>query len=128
MIDESSSGEPSCGFFFCLGLEERRSPQATSTPTQIDYEDYGNEYGDDYGDEEDEDEEYGEGYELIHPLQPVSGDDTLGIVCSICIRESFADAVKTQCGHVYCRGCIENWLINKNICPNCRTVLKQLVE
>lgn len=41
--------------------------------------------------------------------------------CPICM-EDVADAIITSCGHVFCRDCIENWLLNNVAdCPMCRS-------
>ena len=40
--------------------------------------------------------------------------------CPICM-DDVKNAVITTCGHVFCRGCVENWLINESAkCPLCR--------
>ncbi|EAX97902.1 hypothetical protein TVAG_059670 [Trichomonas vaginalis G3] len=38
--------------------------------------------------------------------------------CPICMEE-LHDPVATPCGHVFCRRCIEEWLIRSECCPNC---------
>lgn len=41
--------------------------------------------------------------------------------CSICLDRPDG-RVRLRCGHVFCRGCIEEWYINTEepACPNCR--------
>jgi hypothetical protein len=43
--------------------------------------------------------------------------------CSICL-ENVKDSVKlSNCGHIFCRECISQWVLTKKTCPNCRTVV-----
>jgi len=54
-------------------------------------------------------------------VQPQSADSTEN--CSICIDEYGEDSSKLtelQCGHVFHRDCISQWLRNNGSCPNCR--------
>jgi len=46
---------------------------------------------------------------------------TLGseLICAIC-QELFVEASTVECGHSFCRMCIENWLKTKLSCPICR--------
>jgi SWI/SNF-related matrix-associated actin-dependent regulator of chromatin subfamily A3 len=45
--------------------------------------------------------------------------------CPICM-EDISQPVITSCGHLYCRGCIENWMINETaVCPLCRGVISK---
>jgi SNF2 family DNA or RNA helicase len=55
----------------------------------------------------------------IDPIVPVQQDET----CSICLCE-FEDLIITECGHFYCKECIQTSLStsNKN-CPMCREKL-----
>ena len=46
--------------------------------------------------------------------------------CSICL-ENYENPRKTQCGHIFCRGCIHSWINEedyygqkKSSCPMCR--------
>jgi hypothetical protein len=39
-------------------------------------------------------------------------------VCPIC-RDVPNDAVTTICKHVFCKGCIEKWLVAHSTCPMC---------
>jgi hypothetical protein len=42
--------------------------------------------------------------------------------CIICFENCFdKSAVITSCSHIYCKGCIDEWLENNNSCPYCRT-------
>jgi hypothetical protein len=46
---------------------------------------------------------------------------TLGseLICAIC-QDFFVEASTVECGHSFCRMCIENWLKSKLTCPICR--------
>ncbi len=46
--------------------------------------------------------------------------------CPICLS-GFTDSVKTKCGHVFCRGCIDQAMQHNSFCPTCKTVLKTIV-
>ena len=39
--------------------------------------------------------------------------------CAICLGV-FRNPVRTECGHVFCFGCLESWLSQKPQCPECR--------
>ena len=40
--------------------------------------------------------------------------------CAICLENKKLN-IKLKCGHIFCKGCIKKWLIEKsNTCPNCR--------
>jgi len=54
-------------------------------------------------------------FENIDPLVPVSEDE----LCSICLG-SFTNLVVTECGHFYCKECINSCLIHSKKCPLCR--------
>ena len=41
------------------------------------------------------------------------------IKCSICIDVIYDAACNENCGHIYCKECIENSLINNPHCPEC---------
>jgi hypothetical protein len=41
------------------------------------------------------------------------------LICAIC-QELFVEASTIECGHSFCRMCIENWLKTKLSCPICR--------
>ncbi|CAA2962420.1 DNA repair and recombination RAD5B, partial, partial [Olea europaea subsp. europaea] len=41
--------------------------------------------------------------------------------CSICYDAPPMIPVQLDCGHVYCRGCIQRWFRFKHKCPMCRT-------
>lgn len=44
--------------------------------------------------------------------------------CSICLSDSLTDPVKTDCGHTFCKVCLDKWAFINNKCPNCRTLLR----
>ena len=44
--------------------------------------------------------------------------------CSVCY-DTFENAVKTRCGHVFCRTCLEIWTTNNVTCPMCRKLISQ---
>ena len=43
--------------------------------------------------------------------------------CPICLG-IINDKYTTQCGHNFCKHCLDEWLINHTTCPMCRTKLK----
>lgn len=47
-------------------------------------------------------------------------EEEAGCICSICMEE-LHDPVSTPCGHVFCRRCIEEWLLRSDVCPYCNT-------
>lgn len=51
--------------------------------------------------------------DLENPISP----DT----CSICLSENIENPIITDCSHIYCKKCLEEWLdTGTNICPMCR--------
>mmetsp|Transcript_61560 Transcript_61560/g.144254 ORF Transcript_61560/g.144254 Transcript_61560/m.144254 type:complete len:436 (+) Transcript_61560:29-1336(+) len=47
------------------------------------------------------------------------------LVCSIC-RDWIVQAASVECGHMFCRECIDQWLTQKHfLCPVCRADVKQ---
>jgi len=52
--------------------------------------------------------------------------DSLGceLVCAIC-QQFFVEAATVECGHSFCRMCIENWLKTKLSCPVCRHAIEK---
>lgn len=54
------------------------------------------------------------------------GLETLGseLICAIC-QQLFVEASTIECGHSFCRMCIENWLKSKLSCPICRHPLQK---
>ena len=56
------------------------------------------------------------------PVQPEDDfdpdEDTNIWLCPICMEE-IHNPVVTECGHVYCKRCIEEWLQRQNVCPTC---------
>lgn len=52
-----------------------------------------------------------------------------GTLCTVC-QEALTphtDAVELLCGHLYCRGCIEEWLLLSKKCPVCSQDQQELV-
>ncbi|KAJ3446572.1 elfless isoform b [Anaeramoeba flamelloides] len=41
--------------------------------------------------------------------------------CCICLERIKENSVSTACGHIFHRGCIEEWLDIEKICPYCKT-------
>lgn len=52
---------------------------------------------------------------------PEIGDD---LMCTIC-RSSITIGSLTQCGHKYCKDCLEHWLQNSNTCPMCKSYIPE---
>lgn len=52
------------------------------------------------------------------PAPPEQHEEEEDWMCSICMEE-LHDPVSTPCGHVFCRRCIEEWLLRSNVCPSC---------
>jgi hypothetical protein len=49
--------------------------------------------------------------------------------CPICLDNNVINLrVKTLCGHVYCKGCIHEWLMRHKKCPICNEDLQDLLE
>ncbi|CAE7846111.1 RNF8 [Symbiodinium necroappetens] len=47
------------------------------------------------------------------------------LVCSIC-RDWIVHAASIECGHMFCRECIDQWLAHKHfLCPVCRATVRQ---
>jgi len=46
--------------------------------------------------------------------------------CSIC-KELFVFSTVTNCGHIFCEGCIETWTGISNTCPICRKYINQQI-
>jgi len=46
---------------------------------------------------------------------------SLDFDCSICLSEVEVPVV-TQCGHLFCWGCLYGWGCKSNICPVCKTM------
>ena len=49
--------------------------------------------------------------------------------CSICLNEEIEDLdkCKNNCGHVFCKTCLDNWLNRGNDdCPLCRQKIEYL--
>ena len=49
---------------------------------------------------------------------------TSSAICSICL-DDYSDAenkiTKLECGHIYHKECVKDWLENNSTCPVCRT-------
>ena len=46
--------------------------------------------------------------------------------CPICLSKMSnitGNKIKTECGHCFHKGCINEWLLDNNNCPTCRTQL-----
>ncbi|KAG4301102.1 hypothetical protein PCANB_002717 [Pneumocystis canis] len=46
------------------------------------------------------------------------------LTCEIC-AELLASPFMLACGHIFCYGCILDWLVHKRTCPACRQSLSQ---
>ena len=46
--------------------------------------------------------------------------------CSICLEVSDGEQITTECGHVFCKECIETHLQISNQCPICRQIITKL--
>jgi len=53
--------------------------------------------------------------------------------CNICLNEQISDSenienklIFVKCGHMFHKHCISEWLLQKNTCPCCREILKQI--
>ncbi|KSA01875.1 uncharacterized protein AC631_02331 [Debaryomyces fabryi] len=51
--------------------------------------------------------------------KPHSNDDEEELMCIIC-RSTITIGSLTQCGHKYCKECLELWLRNQKTCPMCK--------
>jgi hypothetical protein len=40
--------------------------------------------------------------------------------CAICYRPLYSPVCNSQCGHTFCRECVQIWQQNSSICPTCR--------
>ncbi|RLV90133.1 putative ATP-dependent helicase IRC20 [Spathaspora sp. JA1] len=52
-------------------------------------------------------------------------DDEDGLMCIIC-RSIITIGSLTQCGHKYCKECLEHWLRTSHTCPMCKTMINSL--
>ena len=55
----------------------------------------------------------------------ISNINKYPVFCSIC-QENQLNTVKTNCGHYYCLDCIEQYLKNSALCPNCKEVINTI--
>ena len=46
--------------------------------------------------------------------------------CAVC-SEVFMNATTINCGHTFCKSCIDKWQPQKSNCPVCRTDIKHTV-
>eukprot|EP00835_Amoeboradix_gromovi_P005247 NODE_476_length_7980_cov_0.328258.p6 type:complete len:146 gc:universal NODE_476_length_7980_cov_0.328258:5022-4585(-) len=53
--------------------------------------------------------------------RPISTSDK--VQCIICLDDCKSPAILIPCGHTYCEGCIETWLLENEACPSCRTAV-----
>lgn len=62
---------------------------------------------------------------LVRPEDsPKSADDEDDLMCTIC-RSLITIGSLTQCGHKYCKECLEHWLQNSRSCPMCKTLITE---
>jgi len=48
--------------------------------------------------------------------------------CPVCLQD-IMDPCKTQCGHILCKNCIEEWFKHKKAtCPLCRSIIENYQE
>lgn len=52
---------------------------------------------------------------------------TSTIACSVCFDDSVPEkrAIRTACGHVFCKKCLNRWLRKNHTCPLCRFELRE---
>ena len=56
-------------------------------------------------------------YDYVGPV------DT-GLCCCVC-HDPFDDPVLLECGHSFCRVCVDNWLATQLTCPECRSSIRE---
>ncbi|KAK6199919.1 SNF2 family N-terminal domain-containing protein [Scheffersomyces amazonensis] len=60
-------------------------------------------------------------FRYLRSLVGVSdGNEEEAMMCIIC-RSTITIGTLTQCGHKYCKDCLEQWLRNSHSCPMCKT-------
>jgi hypothetical protein len=74
-----------------------------------------------------------------HPLQPSTTEapsedpvdaqekhdrEASEFECNVCF-EAATEPVVTVCGHLYCWGCLAEWLLRASICPVCKAGVKK---
>lgn len=65
---------------------------------------------------------------LVQPVDSDTGgieEDEDSHMCTIC-RSSITIGSLTQCGHKYCKDCLEHWLRNSRSCPMCKTQISEM--
>lgn len=66
----------------------------------------------------------------VGQAQAAKNENTMEVMedemtCSIC-SELFVKTMTLNCSHSFCKSCINTWMLNKKICPICRTPIKDL--
>jgi hypothetical protein len=59
----------------------------------------------------------------IESAHSVSADQVTDI-CAVC-RSSPEEPKQLECGHIFCQGCLERWLMGNPSCPTCRRATKE---
>ncbi|CAH2351469.1 hypothetical protein CLIB1423_03S07008 [[Candida] railenensis] len=54
-----------------------------------------------------------------------ASNDEDDLMCTIC-RSSITIGSLTQCGHKYCKDCLEHWLSNSRTCPMCKAHISEM--
>jgi len=58
-----------------------------------------------------------------HAAPPPPAPDPTEFECNICF-EAASEPVVTVCGHLYCWGCLAEWMERASICPVCKAGVK----
>ena len=58
-----------------------------------------------------------------HPTDIFSSEPSASCICVIC-HDVLKDASSLQCGHTFCKECIDQSLESNDICPNCRALVE----
>ena len=45
-------------------------------------------------------------------------------LCTICLNDDLSNEItyRTNCSHIYCKQCIDDWLQRQENCPVCRRI------